>query len=125
MVISRIGKKGKRKLADKARALTLYFKRGENVCQVCGGYITRREADAMHKRKASLCKSELDGSGGEVPENLIAGHRDCHGWADRTLERRRTMERSPVNVLTGGVIEWSEEQKESLYLELRRCRTFV
>ena len=118
---AKVGKKGKKKLSDKAKAKTLYFKlhhfdysEDHALCQICGGTLRKIEADPCHKRKASLGKSEKDGSGGEVEENIVAGHRKCHQWADETRERRLVMEASPINVKSGGVIQWTSEQKKSL-----------
>lgn len=117
-------KAGDKTEAARRKAKKVYFRLHSDgifaPCQVCGHPMERWQADAMHKRKASLGKRELDGKGGNDPKNFIIGHGHklgaihCHGWADETPDRVREMTESPVNVLTGGRVEWSKQSEESL-----------
>lgn len=94
-------------------------------CQVCGRPMTKEQADAMHKQHA--------GMGGPTRvnnlENIIMGHGhrcgpyNCHSVIDRARARLQILIASPINVLTGGVVDWKGEWPD-IKKELSKSYTF-
>jgi len=126
-----VGKAGTKKFKAKAKALMIYFRKyGYKLegtwfapCQACGRLMSLKTADPMHKigagSKWRMAEDVFDRVDAEKPENIAAGHRVCHGIIDNTPAMRVELEKSPVNVITGGIIEWTRNHLIVLEMMIR------
>ena len=112
--IKKLGKRGLLKAANRKACLDAYFQTTDRhaiaICQLCGRWMFREEADFAHKHRASQ-------GGPETPANGLALHRLCHtlSHADRDLEDALT--RSETSIETGGLVELTPQ----LNLDLHRA----
>ncbi len=73
-------------------------------CQACNRPMKKSYTQAHHKKPK-----------GEELENKLACHSSCHQFFihERSKpERRLKAQESPVNVLTGGCVDWGELQED-------------
>lgn len=100
------GRVGRLRQIGNAGARLHYFKHhsyddlsGWAPCQVCGEAMSEKMCEAHHKSQK-----------GEELENKLVAHPDCHKVFVHDLnhrEHRVAAKASPVNVITGGKVDWT------------------
>lgn len=109
----RKGRIGKMRTLGNAAARQHYFQNysfpeapGWAPCQACGRPMHHKDCAAHHKKQT-----------GEDLTNKVAVHHSCHQGFIHDLthpEHRKEAKHSPVDVTTGGTIQWPEELAQRL-----------
>lgn len=119
------GERGAEKRHARAEARALYFELhrtnsaedalGEAVCQFSGRPMREKidAVDAAHK--------ERRWKGDDTPENICAALHKAHEWQGQNREAEDFLLASPVNVVTGGVVQWPAHLKADLQRWMERA----
>lgn len=116
--IAKEGERGAEKREARKEARALYFELHNTAgpdsslkkapCQFCGDRMVEKvtAVDAAHK--------ERRWKGDDSPENMCAVEHSCHEWQGQNSAAEAFLLTSPVNVVTGGVVQWPQYLVESL-----------
>lgn len=128
--IKREGARGAAGRKFRKSALDHYFDKHGRItelgwtapCQMTGREMRREDAAACHKVARGRVRMHGVEFHGDMFENIVAALWIAHDWQGLLAQATRELIASPVNVTSGGVVQWSPAIKGNLDAHLERNR---